>query len=1775
MEQITITKPDGSQINLNSKETGTYVTKGEQKRTLLAEDTVSISLSSMLPLNIEIGDKAVFFGKTYKINKPVTPTKKGESQFEYDIEFESVQYDLLDVMYFDCDAAGLFTRSDFALTGNLRFFLEVLINNTNRVFGSGIWFLGECPETDYKDMTFSNQSCLAVLQSLCEKDNGFNQEFDIVSIDGVNTINIRQQGVVLETAFEYGKGNGLYSIKRQAASDSNILTKLFAFGGTTNLKSGYRNFSTRLKLPVMIGNDQSCIQNDLAVKLFGVKEATKEFDDIYPNRIGTVSSISDNILEFFDTSMNFDLKEKDSEGNTKWLVNGTSPKIHFNTGNLAGYEFDTDYDHSTKMFTIKSYKDERGTSFPSLTNTAFRISAGDKYVILNIVLPDSYVTEAESKLLVEAQKYLKDNSRINVQYSLTIDELYLVQINNNIEVECFAIGDSLHLKDSDFKIDDYIRIQSFTRDILKPFKYTLTLSNTVQVTRIERVFNALKQTEKVIKMNNLLDPAKARRSWKDMEEMKNMVFDPDGQYFTDKIKPLSIDTSLLTVGTRAGNLTLSSTFTANYSNDKAKFFATTGVLAHLSIESNVRQWTMSQLYVTGLIDTNAYYLYARCPIAGTTGTFVLDTEIRKIDNEGSYYTFPIGIVHSVNEGYREVSLTYGSAAIYGRSIKAGQVVNTQGEVFLDIDKREIYGKVTFKASDGSYKDVAAVDTAAATAQNTADNIQIGGRNLIKGTVKLLNLATAVWVHYPLSSSLVEGNTYILGGYFDKGTSGVVCLNKNDYNASKIDLPLNTPFVATLAMSTCTHFAIANQTGATPVIAKNPKLEIGNRSTDYTVAPEDVDTVIATAQTTANNASTAAASAQTDASNALGQLTNITSDNVLSSAEKPSQRQEWNVISAEKAGINSQATAFSITTENTAYNTAFQSLATYLNAGTAWTTGVPAWLADANLSTNTTIVGTTYRTNWQTFYSAKTALLQAISTKAKALADAAQIQANTATNNAATAQTTANNAASTASAAATDASNALGQLTNITSDNVLSSAEKPSQRQEWNVISAEKAGINSQATAFGITTENTAYNTAFQSLATYLNAGTAWTTGVPAWLADANLSVNTTIVGSTYRTNWQTFYSAKTALLQAISTKAKALADAAQIQANTATNNAATAQTTANNAASTASAAATDASNALGQLTNITSDNVLSSAEKPSQRQEWNVISAEKAGINSQATAFGITTENTAYNTAFQSLATYLNAGTAWTTGVPMWLSDANLSVNTTIVGTTYRTNWQTFYSAKTALLQAISTKAKALADAAQIQANTATNNAATAQTTANNAASTASAAATDASNALGQLTNITSDNVLSSAEKPSQRQEWNVISAEKAGINSQATAFGITTENTAYNTAFQSLATYLNAGTAWTTGVPAWLADANLSVNTTIVGSTYRTNWQTFYSAKTALLQAISTKAKALADAAQIQANTATNNAATAQTTANNAASTASAAATDASNALGQLTNITSDNVLSSAEKPSQRQEWNVISAEKAGINSQATAFGITTENTAYNTAFQSLATYLNAGTAWTTGVPMWLSDANLSVNTTIVGSTYRTNWQTFYNARTALLQAISTKAKALADAAQSTADNIQIGGRNLVLNSARVVTATVTSYTLSKNLNTLLGQDITISYDYSYSNVTTGSAYNTNRIGNEIATIVNGNNYYLGAWIQLPASSSGLSDSGRAKFTVTIPSGTSNSITSASLYIQVVSGTVQLSNFKIEVGNRATDYTVAPRRCGRHNRSSTKHSRF
>jgi len=721
MEQIIIIRRDGSRVPLQNRGTTTRISSAKQNVELLGADTVDITIQSPFPQAYEIGDRIEIFGRRYTLN--VLPkVKKGSAySFQYDLQFEGVQYDLARASYdVTIDTTGVDVQGD-SLTGDLRRFMQVLIANISRIF-PGKWVLGSCPDTDTKTLTFGDSdNCLSVLQNVCDE---YGLEFEIIqSANGVCTINITNVGKTFPFTFKYGKGLGIYELTREKVSSSNIVTRLKCYGSTKNITSKYR--CTKLCLPNKT-KAQSYLEDAKAIAQYGIWENTKNFDDIYPHRTGTISALGNSVLKFSDSAM-FNLNETESDGKTtKYLLNGVSAKVHFNTGNLAGYEFEIHaYDHATHTFTLKKITDSRDMTFPSETSSAFQFGIGDEYVLIDIALPQSYVDEAEKKLLESGTKFLQQNCQPKVKYSLTLDEFFLKSVAGFGTISnAIWVGDYIPVIDTDIDVDKSIRVKSFTRDLIDEYKYTLTIADiSVERSTYTRVISDLIDIDKILTINNLKDPAKARRDWLSAQEVLNMVFDPEGDYYTDKIKPNSVDTLMLSVGAKSTQFGLIGTvFQPNFNGNKNLMRVKGGVLTHYAIEEMPRSWTLSDGDTTFLSDSQAYYIYAKVLKQGNTGTIVFTPQQIGVEEDAMNYHFWIGVVNSVDAmlHVRSVALTYGFTTVNGRFIKTGRIQSPDGNTYFDLDAGEIGGKIVFN-SNGQEKTLEKLGQESLDAKNYIDN----------------------------------------------------------------------------------------------------------------------------------------------------------------------------------------------------------------------------------------------------------------------------------------------------------------------------------------------------------------------------------------------------------------------------------------------------------------------------------------------------------------------------------------------------------------------------------------------------------------------------------------------------------------------------------------------------------------------------------------------------------------------------------------------------------------------------------------------------------------------------------------------------------------------------------------------------------------------------------------------------------------------------------------------------------------------------------------------
>ncbi len=717
MEQIVIIHEDGTTLPLFSKRNASTVSKAAQKAALLNEDVVTITVQTATPLQLYIGDKVVVFGKRYRLNQLPEVTKDGERKYTYELKLEGAQYELLDIKYHLPETCyGDNYYSD--LYGHL----QILMWNINRVRPAE-WVLGEYPEnTEFKNINTDGKNCLAALQTLC---SDYNVEFEIAYTGNVTTLNVKKKvGRTLPLTLQFGRGRGLYQLQRKNVNNAGIINRLFVYGGTGNLPQEYPH--TKLCL---LGTSRltSYIEDKESIKKYGVKEGEKNYSEVEPEYKGKVTAVGEDLNTFTDSEM-FDLNQKKDNGDTEWLIDGTPAKIKFQSGGLAGYEFDIhSYDHETRTFVINPFKDENGDVFPSAG--AFQIEQGNEYIITEIRLPTSYITNAQKKLEEKGREDFATLVQPQVSYGLSISDSFMVAMfGREADTEVLRVGDSIPIVDEGVGVDKEVRITQLERNLLKPHSYTITLSDTVTRSTTLRVLNEIENINEVININNLADPAKARRRWLAAQELLGMVFDTEGQYYSEKIKPLSIETAMLSVGAKSQQFVLSNVLMeANANGNPNSFTASNGILTHYAIENDIVTWNLAGVSLTKLAD-NGMYIYAKCSKTTNEGTYHLTNEALKADADAAFYYFLIGTLSSAiadadgKRVARILSLTYGATTINGRFISTGRIQCANGgKAYFDLDNAEIGGKIKFVSADGSYKDVAEVEQQTADTKDYIDN----------------------------------------------------------------------------------------------------------------------------------------------------------------------------------------------------------------------------------------------------------------------------------------------------------------------------------------------------------------------------------------------------------------------------------------------------------------------------------------------------------------------------------------------------------------------------------------------------------------------------------------------------------------------------------------------------------------------------------------------------------------------------------------------------------------------------------------------------------------------------------------------------------------------------------------------------------------------------------------------------------------------------------------------------------------------------------------------
>ncbi|WP_290091525.1 hypothetical protein [Parabacteroides goldsteinii] len=605
-------------------------------------------------------------GERYKIRYKEKVTKREKSLgWEYNIPFYSSKYDLEDVVFF-LNGKPEYKKNFDSYTGTARQILELIVKNMNRE-DSG-WKVGSCIESRPITISFKDKSVGNVLDDTVKQ---IDTEYWISQ----KTVSIGKRkydsnGLVLGQ----GEGLGFTELEVSSVDEERPTTVIYPYGSDKNLGPDYG--ADYLMLP---GGLKEMSKNTDKYGRLGQKKI--QFDHIFPKGEFLVTTKIDD-LTLQASGIDFNLKD--------CLLDEVEAIVTFQDGGLAGYDLaivKESVDDKIKQFKLKENKEENALTVPGDINFA----VGDKFILTGIKMPQVYIDNASSQLAEEAQTWLDEHCEKRIQLRGKCDEVLFRQMNLFI-----ACGQMVGVYSDQLKIDREIRVTKVKRYIEnddKPaYRYELTLSDFLQGNGFKDLVNDVDKFPDEIE--DKVKPVRewTKRSWRDVMETLGMMFDPEGDYFTELIKPLAVHTAQLIVGTNSQQMDLIGVkFIPNADNDPNYFKNTAGELVHFTVSETVREWSIPAASFR-LSNSLAYYVYAKCPKEGSAGSIFVSERQIKLEAEAGYYHFWIGVLNTPEDSIRSWNPNYGFTEIAGQTITTGVIKDKLARLVVDLVNAHIIAK---------------------------------------------------------------------------------------------------------------------------------------------------------------------------------------------------------------------------------------------------------------------------------------------------------------------------------------------------------------------------------------------------------------------------------------------------------------------------------------------------------------------------------------------------------------------------------------------------------------------------------------------------------------------------------------------------------------------------------------------------------------------------------------------------------------------------------------------------------------------------------------------------------------------------------------------------------------------------------------------------------------------------------------------------------------------------------------------------------------------------
>lgn len=467
---------------------------------LMVSDYIQLSWNSDSNEELQAGCYIEYNGEKFSLLEPYKPTQKNEVEFTYTPQFKSkvMAWSKVPFFFYTTNEDKTTKEPDWTLTSNPADFMKCVCDALKNETGDDWTYTIDASLPASASLSFNT---VDIFSSLNEIARVFETEWYADKVN--NILYLGKASFGESVTLEVGDNIKVPSVNN---TREGYYTRFYAFGSTRNITQDYEGSNVnnlvnkRLTLdPVKYPNGYKDIRADLRDGEIFSKVLV--FDDVYPSSKLSISSVRNRLMYRVDGSGNKIQIGTDENGNpiydqyaiwyfringfefdTKNIIQGQTLSVHFQTGALAGREFELKYYESKQTITTSDglkfdvqkgdyeilFVEEGNYIIPSLVGLV--PSEGDEVILFNIEMPSEYTQSAYDELEAELDKEIERlTSNLN-NYSFNSNPVAFSENNPNL-----TIGRNVTYKNGDETLNT--RVIKLTTQLDFPIEQNITIGN--------------------------------------------------------------------------------------------------------------------------------------------------------------------------------------------------------------------------------------------------------------------------------------------------------------------------------------------------------------------------------------------------------------------------------------------------------------------------------------------------------------------------------------------------------------------------------------------------------------------------------------------------------------------------------------------------------------------------------------------------------------------------------------------------------------------------------------------------------------------------------------------------------------------------------------------------------------------------------------------------------------------------------------------------------------------------------------------------------------------------------------------------------------------------------------------------------------------------------------------------------------------------------------------------------------------------------------------------